>query len=1126
MKNSFAGIMGIKEINEKINFFKHKYYFNLIVRGAILVPAFVLGYFLVAALLEYNLWLGRSARFLILFLFISSVLFCVYYFFRKPILWLLYKKGLGEEESARMIGEKFPSVADQLVNIVQLSSQKNNALAEANIAQKSKQLNHVPFENAVDISVNKKYLHFLLVPVAVIIVLLFINSDIITKSTTRIVKFNQEFSPEAPFQFHVSNQKLLAYFNEDFTLKISMTGGAIPQSAYLILGSQKWKMENLNNGNFQYVFEKIQQPVNFQIEASGFFSRPYQINLINRPELTQIKISFEYPSYTKKKNEEIVNAGNIEIPEGTKVNWKVATAYTNQAQIYFAFEQEAKMMQIIDKNLFLFGKSFRNSDQYSIFLKNELSNGNDKISYSIEVVKDQYPQLFVENLRDSILYKNILLGGLAKDDYGITELQLVYQINDDDKKSVIKIPVANSPQQNFFYSWNIDSLHLSPGQKLNYYLEVWDNDGVNGLKSTRSANYQLSLPSKEELKTTISNQQQVAESKFDKGIEKAKDLKESINDIQEKLRSKQSLDWQDKKALENLIDQKQKLDKSVEELQKENKLLEQQKETFTQENEKIKEKSEQIQKLMNELFDEETKKLFNELEKLLKENSDVQQIQKLLDKMDRKEINLEKELERTLELFKQLQFDYKFDQTINELKSQIEKQENLIKDTENSTREKLEKEQKENKPEKSDGNSDKEQSKNETKDDKKSNEDLAKEQEALKEDLKKLEESSKELDKLGEDIKQEKMTPSQEDFEQLKNSEEQSKDELQKGSPKNSLAPQKKSLSKMKKMQQKMESAQSGMEMQMDEQNLENLRQIAHGLVKLSFDQEKLMKDFNSIQQSDPKYLQLSQSQLNLQNDSKVLEDSLLQLAKKDFFMGSIVTKQVGELNEHIDKAVANIKDKRKGNAAAEMQSSMTNINNLALMLNDHYDMMMNMMANAKAGKGKKQKGQKMDMPSLGKMQQQINGEIQKLKGQQKSGRQFSEDMARLAAEQERIRKALQEMQEKMKQEGNGGIGNDILQKMEQTEMDLINKQITEQTIRRQNEITTRLLKAEKSMRDQDFENERKGETAKDYQKDIPHEFEEYLRLKEKEVELLKTMPPKLFPYYKKEVNDYFKRIN
>jgi hypothetical protein len=128
-----------------------------------------------------------------------------------------------------------------------------------------------------------------------------------------------------------------------------------------------------------------------------------------------------------------------------------------------------------------------------------------------------------------------------------------------------------------------------------------------------------------------------------------------------------------------------------------------------------------------------------------------------------------------------------------------------------------------------------------------------------------------------------------------------------------------------------------------------------------------------------------------------------------------------------------------------------------------------------------------------------------------------------MAAEQERIRKALQEMQNKMK---DGKMpGGDLPSKMEQTEMDLVNKQITDQLIKRQQDILTRMLETEKSLREQDQEEERKGETAKDYDKEIPKAFEEYLRLKEKEVELLKTVPPKLYPYYKKEVSEYFKRI-
>lgn len=282
------------------------------------------------------------------------------------------------------------------------------------------------------------------------------------------------------------------------------------------------------------------------------------------------------------------------------------------------------------------------------------------------------------------------------------------------------------------------------------------------------------------------------------------------------------------------------------------------------------------------------------------------------------------------------------------------------------------------------------------------------------------------------------------------------------------------------------------------------------------------MKEFSSIQQIDPKYVQLSQQQLKIQDDAKVLEDSLLALSKRDAFMGSIVTREVGELNMHIDKAVDNIRERRKSNASTDMQLSMTSINNLALMLNDHFDQMMEMMQNAQPSMGKKkQKGP----PSLSEMQMKLNQEMEQLKNSGKSGRQLSEELARMAAEQERIRRALSEMQERLKQEGGKPLGNDIPGKMEQTELDLVNKQLTEQTIRRQKDILTRLLESEKSMREQELDEERKGETAKDYQKEMPKAFEEYLRLKEKEVELLKTVPPKLYPYYKREVNEYFKRL-
>lgn len=1104
----------LNSINQKITSFKRKYYLNLFIRGSLLTALIIISYFLLAVLIEHNLWLSKMARFGLFAVFFLLVGISVFRFLKAPFSFWVNKKGLSEEESAKLIGAHFPSVADRLLNLIQLSSNKNqNALAEAGIRQKSGQLKDIEFDSAVDFRVNNRYWKLLIVPASIIVILVFVDSTIFTQSTKRIIRFNQEFSPEAPFKFIVKNENLNAFFNEDFTFKLSLEGNAIPQSAYIISNGQRWKMENMAPGIFEYVYEKIQDPVSFQVEASGFISPLYKINLIQRPEISQLQISLNYPPYTGKRSETISNAGYTEVPEGTLITWFVKTNHSSQAEISFEPSGSRDKMQLSDDQVFTFKKRLVGSTAYNILLQNNESVNRDKISYSIDVVKDQYPQIVIDNLKDSVLYKFIAIAGSAKDDYGISGLDLNYSVSKNGKEGAIKklsVPISKNLQSNFFYQWNIDSLMLEPGDKISYHLQVWDNDGVNGRKSTRSSSYIFAMPTKEEMATDISKNQEATETKLDESLTRARELQKNIQNAEEKLRGKQNMDWQDKKMLEDLVQQKQKLDQMIQEMQKQNSLLEQKKDSFTKEDERIKEKSEQIQKLMNELLDDETKKLFQELEKLLKENNDPQQAQKLLEKLDKKELNLEKELDRALELFKQLQFDYKLDQAINEIKSQKERQSDLIKKTEEAA--KQESEQK-----KSDNNNP--DSQNTEKSEK-----LGEEQKELSKDLEKLEEKLDDIKKLGEEIKENTDLPSKEELNETKKEQKESEESLKSGNPKKSLPSQKKSKENLEKMEKQMEGMQNEMEMEIDMQNLESLKHILHGLIKLSFDQEDLMKEFAALQPSDPKNIQVSQDQLKLKDNAKVLEDSILSLAKKDPFLGSIVTREVSELNDHVDKAVYNLKERRKGNASSEMQFSMTKINNLALMLNDHFEMMMKMMENAKPGKGKPKKG--ASSPSLGMMQEKINQEIEKLKNGQKTGKQLSQDLARLAAEQERIRKALQEMQDKMKKEGGKVPGGDIPAKMEQTEMDLVNKQITEQTIRRQKEILTRLLETEKSMREQDLDKERKGEAAKDYNKEIPKAFEEYLKLKEKEVELLKTYPPRFYPYYKKEVTEYFKRIN
>ena len=1132
---------GLDRIHKKIRAFNKKYYLNIFVRGLILSLSILVSYFLLATILEHNLWLSPAARLFIFIAFFGIAIFCILKFLKEPLQWWLVNRGLTEEQSAKVIGSYVPGVKDGLLNLIQLAaSGKNSDLTYASIDQRSKEFDPVPFDNFINLNENKKYVKYLAIPLIIIFAILLFNRSILTQSTDRIVHFTRKYSPKAPFTFSIP-KALTGFYNEDFTVEVTLSGDALPRDLYLINGNQRLKFDHTSQSNiFSYTFENLQSEFDFQLEAAGFFSDTYHMSIVNRPELSGFNIDLEFPRYIGRKNERLLNAGNLEIPEGTVVNWKLATQNAERAAILFSSDNSKVPFESNNDEVFSFKKSFQNPDHYEILLENENSSNKEKIAYQIDIIKDQYPKISVNNFKDSVLYKMVVLSGIVGDDYGVTRLALHFKVHDENRKETFRrtmnIPVsANQVQQTFFFPWTLDSLKLSPGEQLEYHLEVWDNDGVNGRKSTKSANYTFLVPSEDNLIAEISRSQSKTKEKIDQSVGEANKLQEKIEQANQKLKGKQSLDWQDKKMLEDIIQQKQGLDQIIEKLREENKLLEEKKEAFTEQDERIKEKAEQIQKLMEELLDEETKKLFEELQKLLKENADMSQLQKLLDKLNQNTNNLEKELERTLELFKQLQYETKLENIAEDLKEQIEKQKELLKNTESLEKNKEGKEGKKDKADKSSKSEEKkgdnneeskdgenEEGKNEKSDGEKTSEELSKEQKSLKEETRKTAERIEELKKLGQEIqKSEGDLPSEENSQEIEEEQQESEEMLQQNDPSKSKSPQQKALQKMQQMQQQMEQAQSSMSMEMDMQNLESLREIIHGLVKLSFDQENLMKGFNELNQNDPRFNTIAQQQLKLKDDAKVLEDSLLALGKRDPFMGSIVTKEVGELNDHLNKVIEANKERRKPKASSEMQMTMTSINNLALMLDDHFDMMMQMMANAQPSMGKsKKKGQK---PSLSQMQQQLNEKIQELKGSGKQGRELSEELAEMAAEQERIRRALKEMEEKMK---DGKMpGGDLPSKMEQTEMDLVNKQLTEQLIQRQQEILTRLLETEKSAREQDMDEERKGETAKDYEKEIPRAFQDYLRLKEKEVELLKTVPPKLYPYYKKEVSEYFKRM-
>ncbi|HEV7230932.1 MAG TPA: hypothetical protein VGO45_06375, partial [Bacteroidia bacterium] len=337
---------------------------------------------------------------------------------------------------------------------------------------------------------------------------------------------------------------------------------------------------------------------------------------------------------------------------------------------------------------------------------------------------------------------------------------------------------------------------------------------------------------------------------------------------------------------------------------------------------------------------------------------------------------------------------------------------------------------------------------------------------------------------------------------------------------------------KMQEMSQKLSQMQAQMQDQENEEDEAALRQILQNLVRLSFDQEALMKTLEKTRIDNPQYVKIAQNQNRLKDDSKMIEDSLFALSKRNPAIGAIVNTEVGKINSNMDKAISNLAERQSAEAASRQQFAMTSVNNLALLLNESLNAMQDAAKKGKPGAGSCNKpggkGEKQSAASLRQLQQSLNSKMgqmmKKMKdGKGQNGQGMSEEFARMAAQQEAIREMLQKMADQLKKDGkgNGSLGN-TSEKMDETETDLVNKRITQETIKRQQEILNKMLDYEKAEKEREMDSERKADQPKNQEFSNPNSFIEYNRLKAREVELLKTVPPSLNPYYKSKVSDYF----
>ncbi|MEP1305812.1 MAG: hypothetical protein ABJK11_14510 [Balneola sp.] len=876
---------------------------------------------------------------------------------------------------------------------------------------------------------------------------------------------------------------------------------------------------NLISSDYTSIPFNLNNNLEYFVEMDGFKSETYTASVQLRPRFSEFSAAIVPPAYTRlDSSKQAYPFSLVRAYQGSTLKLSgLLNKEIDQFKIYSGTSAFDEAIQIDDIN---FESEFivTKPDTISFLMmdKNRLNNKNS-FQFIIEPLEDEYP--IVELIEPSASFemvgpKDLDLTFKATDDFNITRGQLHYEL----KKAYVENATTsslrlNKPENGVLqkFNWDISALNLSSLDELTFWIEATDNDGYNGRKSARSQQITLTIPSLVDYFESLDKKEDDVEKDLESISESFEEMSESYDEFKESLKENPETTYENRLQIEDAERKQEEVQKKIDEL---NEKFDEIKKELSANNllsEETQKAYDELKKLMEEIDDPDLKKALE----MLRENMDQlspEQLRQAMENVEFNEEDFKKRLERTMELFKQLK-----------LMSDMEK---LAKSFEDQARQ--EKELAENPP------SDQEA------------------ENKRKEDLEQLDKLKEAIDKLSEN-KSEKTEETVSEYQKQtkeelsKNIEEKIKDWLEKQEPQesgeNENGDNKNSKSQnqqpnleqpFQKLAEKTRQQMQSMGQQQQQINIAGLQYILYSLLNLSDEQEDLVYLSESTEDRSLAYVEFARDQRNVNQIFNSLSDSLFELSKNIPQLSNQLNSKSIELKKQLQRSLTQMAERSQRNSSVASRQSYGGINEIAFMIANLLEQLQDQNGSGgKGGSGMPQSLEQM-IEQMGKMkgdQQQMNDQLQQMINDMQGERLSNDQMQRLdqlAKQQNRIRKELQQIQR------NGGLEGDkagseiqrMIEEMEDTINDLRGGSIDPTLIKRQQNILSRMLEAEKSMQERDEEEKkREGKQPGDFERVTPSDIT--LEELEKQIRTRLNDPnfTKYSPDYQKLIEQYFELL-
>jgi hypothetical protein len=1045
--------------------------------------------FLIAGALEYEFYLEPYLKRFVLFT-ISILLLISFLIYVLPALLRYFRiiRSTDDIELARIVERKFPrEVGDKLVDALQIYEEKFNKrvpysdeLLNASFMQLAGEVLKFDWDK-IEKKNSKRNLIFSSCFLIAFALSLFISREW-RGSLLRMLNFDKKYIKPVDFIFKVEPGDTVVPKGENVRINVKL----IPQKEKLkvpehielyIKGENMRKFDvkklKLGSNTFEYNLYNVRFPVEYFLKFKGSRSRNFKISVIDKPIIKLLKVKLNFPKYTGLEPLYLDdNLGDITGIVGTRANFEVLT--NKQIMEAGIILDDSSYIPLEVNGTGARGEiEVKRTGSYHIEIKDMdgLKNENP-IKYKITAIPDEYPQVEILRPDKNVDVNQDMNVGLLiriKDDFGFTKLKLAYRlsysryIKPSEEFSFIEIPIpSKGTELDIPYLWDLSELELSPDDIVSYYIEVFDNDLISGPKSSKTEIYTIRFPSLREILAQVeASRSQIAQDIKDI-LEKAKRLRKEMREIElEFKKGKLQMNWQKRQKIQNIAKRYEELRRKIHETSKDIQNLVRKMEENQLLSPETLEKYLELQKLLSELDIPELRELMKRFEQAMR-NINPEAIRRALEKFKFSEESFRRSIERTLKLLKRIQIEQRLNEILKQVEQMLRKQEEIRKMTANVNPE--------NK-----GQLDR----------------IAREQEELKGNLKQLESDLKELmDKMNE-FKSE--MPTDELEKMMKGLKEQNLDrkiemageQIKSGRMNEAIKMQYQLSMAFSQMHQSLQALRQKMLENQQRQIITQMRKIQQELLSLSKEQEKIKMETGSTFGNSPKLREIARRQMDLLSDLNSVANSLIELSQKTFAITPQMGREIGNALRNMHVSIENLSNRNNSQATKAQENAMSSLNNVIIQLGDA---MQSIMQAGGGGLGLQFLLQQLNQITIQQMglNQATRELMQKLTPEQQA------EMARLAAQQELIRKSLEELWKEAELSERERILGDLEQiarEMQEVIQDLESNNLTEETLRKQERILSRLLDAQRSIHERDFEKRRRSRPGRNIVRESPPEI-------------------------------------